>query len=181
MSQNPAKDAFIPGLIGNFNIPKSVIENKVDVLTFLEILVRKNIVSANELDEIRAAVVAHLNAIYPELDLAYTTPESMGQQAGLGGTALPPKPSQNKTAAAQAFSTPPNSQASFKPSEASAGYMAKPDQQVGAGYMTSSQVKPGEATQEAPKDSAAEQQGTAAQAPVNKPLWVQAPPPKFIK
>ena len=56
------KDPVIPGLIGNFNIPKSVIENKVDVLTFLELLVRKGMVTAEELDDIRGSVVAHLNA-----------------------------------------------------------------------------------------------------------------------
>lgn len=86
MVQDPAKDAFIPGLIGNFNIPKAVIENKVDVLAFLEILVRKGIVTAQELDEIRAAVVAHLNAAYPELELSYTTPDALTQPAAMQQT-----------------------------------------------------------------------------------------------
>lgn len=63
----------VPKIIGGFNIPKAVIENKVDVLTFLEILVRKNLVTAQELDEIRAAVVAHLNAAYPDLQLSLST------------------------------------------------------------------------------------------------------------
>lgn len=81
--QNPGADNTVPKTIGGFNIPKAVIENKVDVLTFLEILVRKNIISAEELDSVRAAVVAHLNIMYPELQLSYTTPEAMASQAPL--------------------------------------------------------------------------------------------------
>lgn len=81
MANDPAKEAFIPGLIGNFNIPKAVIENKVDVLTFLELMVRKNIITAQELDEVRSAVVAHLNAAYPELELSYATPEELTKSA----------------------------------------------------------------------------------------------------
>lgn len=66
-------DNSVPKLVGGFNIPKAVIENKVDVLTFLELMVRKNIVTPQELDEIRGAVVAHLNAAYPDLQLSYNT------------------------------------------------------------------------------------------------------------
>ena len=187
MSQNSAKDAFIPGLIGNFNIPKSVIENKVDVLTFLELLVRKKIITASELDEVRASVVAHLNAIYPELELQYATPESMGQQAGLGGSSLPPQPKTGpaQSTAAAAFAKPmaaPTSTASFQPSEATKSFLAPDDK---SGFMASNQVTPGQtatptSTEEAPPEAA-----PAAEAPApaaaNKPLWVQAPPPKFIK
>lgn len=81
--QNSGADNTVPKTIGGFNIPKAVIENKVDVLTFLEILVRKNIISPEELDSVRAAVVAHLNIMYPELQLSYTTPEAMAAQAPL--------------------------------------------------------------------------------------------------
>lgn len=183
MSQKTDKEAFIPGLIGNFNIPKSVIENKVDVLTFLELLVRKGIITAHELDDVRASVVAHLNAIYPELELAYATPESMGQQAGLGGSALPPQPkaATSQSSAAAAFSRPmaTNSAATFKPSEAAQAFMAPKDQ---TGFMASSQVTPGETSESASKaEPAPAQEAAPAAAPVNKPLWVQAPPPKFIK
>jgi hypothetical protein len=81
--QNSGADNTVPKTIGGFNIPKAVIENKVDVLTFLEILVRKNIITPEELDSVRAAVVAHLNIMYPELQLSYTTPEAMASQAPL--------------------------------------------------------------------------------------------------
>ena len=82
----------VPKMVGGFNIPKAVIENKVDVLTFLEILVRKNIVSSQELDDIRAAVVEHLNAAYPDLQLSVAS-----------GSPIPPpaKPAQ------QAFMSAP--------------------------------------------------------------------------
>lgn len=81
LDQELAKQNVTPKVIGGFNIPRSVIENKVDVLTFLEILVRKKVITTEELDEIRAAVVAHLNVMYPELQLSYTTPESLATQA----------------------------------------------------------------------------------------------------
>lgn len=81
IDQDLAKQNVTPKVIGGFNIPRSVIENKVDVLTFLEILVRKKVITPEELDEIRAAVVAHLNVMYPELQLSYTTPESLATQA----------------------------------------------------------------------------------------------------
>lgn len=142
MATDPAKEAFIPGLIGNFNIPKAVIENKVDVLTFLELMVRKNIITAQELDEVRSAVVAHLNAAYPELELSYATPEELTKST----------PAAPVTAAAQA---PVSSSSSAAPSP--------PPQ-----FTPSSQ-----APQAEPKQA-------AAPAP-NKPLWVQAAPPKFIK
>lgn len=142
MTQDPAKDAFIPGLIGNFNIPKAVIENKVDVLTFLELMVRKNIITAQELDEVRAAVVAHLNAAYPELELSYSTPEELARQAQA-------KPV--TAAAAPATPTP----------VAQTGGPAAPPSFAPAAGAPQAEVK--------------------TQAPANKPLWVQAAPPKFIK
>lgn len=80
----------IPKIIGGFNIPKAVIEAKIDTLTFLEILIRKGIITSEELDEIRAAVVEHLNILYPELKLSYTTPPSLSEQAPI----QPTKPQQ---------------------------------------------------------------------------------------
>ena len=82
MSNGGWEPTNIPKIIGGFNLPKAVIESKVDTLTFLEILIRKNIITPDELDEIRAAVVEHLNILYPELDLSYTTPPPLGQQVG---------------------------------------------------------------------------------------------------
>lgn len=133
MVQDPAKEAFIPGLIGNFNIPKAVIENKVDVLTFLELMVRKGIITAQELDEVRAAVVAHLNAAYPELELSYSTPEELAKSAPQPPLATTPAPS-----------APPTFTAS--------------------GQGPQAEVK-----------------SAAAAAPADKPLWVAAAPPKFVK
>lgn len=176
MAQNPAQDAFstdkealIPGLIGNFNIPKAVIENKIDVLAFLEIMVRKEIITANELDEIRAAVVAHLNAIYPQLELSYATPESMGQQAGLGGAALP------QQTASKAASPP-----LYQPKSAPLSKPAVPPgpQPMVAVNAPPAQTKIDNSQIKAVLEKAAEE--NPAPAP-NKPLWVQAPPPKFIK
>ena len=68
-------------IVGNFNIPKAVIENKVDSLTFLELLLRKGLATDEEIDEIRAAVVAHLNVMYPDLRLSYATPLPLAEQA----------------------------------------------------------------------------------------------------
>lgn len=176
------QDPVIPGLIGNFNIPKAVIENKVDVLTFLELMVRKGVVSAQELDEIRAAVVAHLNAIYPELDLQYATPESMGQQAGLGGSSLPPQGANaGGNMATQAFqptSQQPAAAASFKPTAAAQAFLAedqKPAGQQAQNVPAGDLSKPAEAT-----EAKAAPAPAPAQSP-NAPLYVSAPPPKFIK
>lgn len=80
----------IPKTIGGFNIPKAVIEAKVDTLTFLEILVRKGLVTTEELDEIRATVVEHLNVLYPELKLSYTTPPPLSEQAPIQAQAAQP-------------------------------------------------------------------------------------------
>lgn len=140
MAQDPAKEAFIPGLIGNFNIPKAVIENKVDVLTFLELMVRKNIITAQELDEVRSAVVAHLNAAYPELELSYSTPEELAKQSQAKPAAAPVPPP--APVAQTGGPTPPPT---FSPA------------------------------------AGAPQAEVKTQAPANKPLWVQAAPPKFIK
>lgn len=177
MAQNPAQDAFatdkealIPGLIGNFNIPKAVIENKIDVLAFLEIMVRKEIITANELDEIRAAVVAHLNAIYPQLELSYATPESMGQQAGLGGSALPQK--------AEAKTAPPLYQPKSVPVSKPAAVPASPA--VPTVNAPPSTIKVDNSQIKAALEKAEETGPIATPAPA-KPLWVQAPPPKFIK
>ena len=43
---------YTPKKIGNFNIPKSVIECKIDTLAILELMLRKNIASWEEIDEI---------------------------------------------------------------------------------------------------------------------------------
>lgn len=139
MAVDPAKEAFIPGLIGNFNIPKAVIENKVDVLTFLELMVRKEIITAQELDEVRAAVVAHLNAAYPELELSYSTPQELQQakQASMSAAAA-------ATPVANAGAAP-----------------AAPPTFTAAAGAPQAEVK------------------TAA--PADKPLWVSAAPPKFVK
>ena len=155
-------EALIPGLIGNFNIPKAVIENKVDVLTFLELMVRKGVVTAAELDEIRAAVVAHLNAAYPELDLSYTTPASPAQQSPM------PAP-----AAQQAMGN-----------SIAANSMMAPMPKSGADNKTDTQL-PGEVKDavnsfKASTETANMPEVKSAPSP-NKPLWVQAPPPKFIK
>jgi len=90
----------IPKTIGGFNIPKAVIEAKVDTLTFLEILIRKGIITAEELDEIRGAVVEHLNILYPELKLSYTTPPALSEQA--------PQVSKPQTTLPLYASPPPN-------------------------------------------------------------------------
>jgi hypothetical protein len=98
----------VPKIVGGFNIPKAVIENKVDVLTFLEILVRKNIVSSQELDDIRAAVVEHLNAAYPELQLSVANgspippPAKPAQQAFMSAPPPMVKPAATPAAAAPA-------------------------------------------------------------------------------
>ena len=152
------QEPVIPGLIGNFNIPKAVIENKVDVLTFLELMVRKGIVSAEELDDIRSAVVAHLNAAYPELELSYSTPDG-GNKGPFNQQSAAPAPKAGL--ANQAFGSP----AAPAPSIASSSMMAPlPEQKKDAS--------------EAPKKAPA-----AAKPAANpdKPLWVQAPPPRFIK
>ena len=181
-----SEEPVIPGLIGNFNIPKAVIENKVDVLAFLEILVRKGVVSAQELDEIRAAVVAHLNAIYPELDLQYATPESMGQQAGLGGSALPPAQNANPVGsggmASAAFqpTSQPKAAASFKPTAAAQAFIAEDAQQAKTGQAQN--IPAGSVDQAASSVAPPAEKPAAppAQSP-NAPLYVSAPPPKFIK
>lgn len=76
----------VPKIVGGFNIPKATIENKVDVLTFLELLVRKGMTTPQEIDEIREIVVQYLNGLYPELNLSYTAPGSPAEaMAGAGG------------------------------------------------------------------------------------------------
>jgi len=83
---------YTPKKIGNFNIPKTLIETKVDTLAILEIMLRKNIATWEEIDEIREAVVIHLNAIYPELQLTYSTPKPLYQEAGFDKKEEPQKP-----------------------------------------------------------------------------------------
>lgn len=152
------QEPVIPGLIGNFNIPKAVIENKVDVLTFLELMVRKGIVSAEELDDIRSAVVAHLNAAYPELELSYSTPDG-GNKGPFNQQSAAPAPKAGL--ANQAFGSP----AAPAPSIASSSMMAPlPEQKKEA--------------PEAPKKAP---EAAKPAANPDKPLWVQAPPPRFIK
>lgn len=85
-------DNVTPKKIGNFNIPKNVIECKVDTLTFLEILLRKNICTWEEIEEIRETVVMHLNVIFPELQLSYSTPAPLNEQAPITPPEQPQKP-----------------------------------------------------------------------------------------
>lgn len=151
------QEPVIPGLIGNFNIPKAVIENKVDVLTFLELMVRKGIVSAEELDDIRSAVVAHLNAAYPELELSYSTPD--GGNKG-------PFNQQNAASAPQAGLA----NQAFSPT-------AAPAASIAASSMMAPLPEQKKEAAEAPK---APEAAKPAANP-DKPLWVQAPPPRFIK
>lgn len=73
----------IPKKIGNFNIPKTVIECKVDTLAFLELLLRKKLVTWDEIEEVREAVVMHMNIMYPELQLSYSSPPPLKDQAPL--------------------------------------------------------------------------------------------------
>jgi hypothetical protein len=158
----------VPKLVGGFNIPKAVIENKVDVLTFLEILVRKNIVTPQELDDIRGAVVAHLNAAYPDLQLSYNTP----------GAPIPPpaKPMNSAFVSAPppvmqpvaAGAPPTNVTVPTGPDAIQASTATPPVAAPGASAPTS----PASAT---PSPSAAQPGGA------NKPLYVQALPPKFVK
>ena len=157
--QNP-KDVTIPGIIGGFNIPKGVIENKVDVLTFLEILVRKEIITASELDQIRNDVVAHLNAAYPDLALSYVQPQELkGPQQQKPATSI----------AAQSMA-PPQSMAAK-----SMGSAATPTKM------------PPSAVVENPADAVkkANEMSKAANSPApqggNSPLYYEAPRPKFIK
>lgn len=81
----------VPKIVGGFNIPKSVIETKVDTLTFLELMLRKGLCTDEEIDEIRAAVVMHLNVMYPELQLSYATPSPLAEQAPIEAPADKPK------------------------------------------------------------------------------------------
>lgn len=83
---------YTPKKIGNFNIPKTIIECKVDSLAFLELLLRKNIATWDEIEEIRAAVVLHLNVMYPDLQLSYATPQSLKDQAPIAAPEDPAKP-----------------------------------------------------------------------------------------
>ena len=106
MEQDNLNSEATPKSIGNFNIPKAVIENKVDTLAFLEILVRKNIISTTELDEIRAAVVQHLNQLFPELELSYTTPEALASVAPLPENMVAPPEEAPEGALAQNPSKP---------------------------------------------------------------------------
>jgi hypothetical protein len=83
---------YTPKKIGNFNIPKSVIECKIDTLAILELMLRKNIASWEEIDEIREAVVLHLNVMFPELQLTYSTPPPMKEEAPFMPPEAPAKP-----------------------------------------------------------------------------------------
>ncbi len=85
-------DNMTPKKIGNFNIPKNVIECKIDTLAFLELLLRKNICTWEEVEEVREAVVMHLNVIFPELQLSYTTPQPLRDQAPITPPEQPQKP-----------------------------------------------------------------------------------------
>lgn len=160
------KEPVIPGLIGNFNIPKAVIENKVDALTFLELMVRKGIVTPEELDDIRSAVVAHLNAAFPELELSYSTPEG-----GNKGPFNPPKPAAPKSNSGGFANSAFNSNAPQSSIAASSMMAPLPDQKKPEGSAKDAAQAP-KSPAEAPKAPAANP---------DKPLWVQAPPPRFIK
>lgn len=80
MSGQSWEPPTVPKVVGGFNIPKAVIETKVDTLTFLELLLRKGLATAEEIDEIREAVVLHLNVLYPELQLSYSMPAPLAEQ-----------------------------------------------------------------------------------------------------
>jgi hypothetical protein len=80
MSGQSWEPPTVPKIVGGFNIPKAVIEGKVDTLTFLELLLRKGLATAEEIDEIREAVVLHLNVLYPDLQLSYSTPAPLADQ-----------------------------------------------------------------------------------------------------
>lgn len=81
-----------PKKIGNFNIPKTVIECKVDTLAFLELLLRKKIATWDEIEEVRETVVLHMNVIYPELQLSYSSPAPLKDQAPLPNSEEAKKP-----------------------------------------------------------------------------------------
>ncbi|RYX88339.1 hypothetical protein EON78_07660 [bacterium] len=85
-------DNVTPKKIGNFNVPKNVIECKIDTLAFLEVLLRKNICTWEEIEEIREAVVMHLNVIFPELQLSYSTPQPLKDEAPITPPDQPQKP-----------------------------------------------------------------------------------------
>ncbi len=85
-------DNITPKKIGNFNIPKNLIECKVDTLAFLEILLRKNICTWEEIEEIREVVVMHMNVMFPDLQLSYTTPLPLKDQGPLTPPDEPKKP-----------------------------------------------------------------------------------------
>lgn len=155
-------DNSVPKLVGGFNIPKAVIENKVDVLTFLEIMVRKNIVTPQELDEIRGAVVAHLNAAYPDLQLSYNT-------------AGPPIPPPAKPMGAAFQSAPPPV---IQPVAGGA-----PPSSVSVPGASIPGVSSADAPAATPSAPSANPSSPSAPLPggANKPLYVQAAPPKFIK
>ena len=84
--------SYTPKKIGNFNVPKTLIECKVDTLAFLEVLLRKNIATWDEIEEIREAVVLHMNVMYPELQFSYTTPQPLKDQAPITPPDEPAKP-----------------------------------------------------------------------------------------
>jgi hypothetical protein len=91
MSSPSWEPQTITKIVGGFNIPKSVIETKVDTLTFLELLLRKGLATAEEIDEIREAVVLHLNVLYPELQLTYSTPTPLADQVSQVSDSAPAK------------------------------------------------------------------------------------------
>ncbi|PIQ27394.1 hypothetical protein COW36_22595 [bacterium (Candidatus Blackallbacteria) CG17_big_fil_post_rev_8_21_14_2_50_48_46] len=149
----------VPKIVGGFNIPKAVIENKVDVLSFLEILVRKNLVTAQELDDVRSAVVEHLNAAYPDLQLSVSN-----------GSPIPPpaKPM------SQAFvSAPPPV---IQPMAAPAAPTVAPAAPAASSPTPIAGGAPTPPANLSPTPSSPTPGGSGA-----KPLYVQAQPPKFIK
>jgi len=146
-----------PKKIGNFNIPKTIIECKVDTLTILELLLRKNLATWEEIDEIREAVVMHLNVLYPELQLTYSTPAPLKEEAPLPNQ-QEPKVQKPLFYSAPAPDLSENIQAESKIAPSSSApkitqYSAKPFVQQNKAVENVSEVKENteQETNEAPK------------------------------
>ncbi len=188
-------DNVTPKKIGNFNIPKNVIECKVDTLTFLEILLRKNICSWEEIEEIRETVVMHLNVIFPELQLSYSTPAPLKDQAPLTPPEQPqkplyytPSPNEFETVNQQA---PEVKQEAPKAPEVKPLYHSAPPKVISATKSSQSAIRPinqtPSSTPVAQPEAQAQAETTAPQPqaginpnPTPKPLIPNAGPPKIL-
>ena len=199
MSLNQLNDNVTPKKIGSFNIPKSVIECKIDTLAILELLLRKNVASWEEIDEIREAVVMHLNVMYPELQLTYSTPKPLREEAPLG-------PAEQQPQKPLFYSAPPPEVAGTTPAVSPTKEESKPVQPVATNPLfhsaqppkiTSSVPRPNiqhikpltqqpapiEQSQEIETPAATNQPQPAALAPTPnapKPMFPSAGPPKIL-